>query len=98
NDRAMADWDIITIQEPYINFLCNTHANSHWHAIYPTQHYTHSQQHTRSITLINTKLDTNSWKQIPFPSSNVVAIQLSGPYSRCMIFNIYNDGTHQNTL
>ncbi|KAG1809792.1 uncharacterized protein HD556DRAFT_1223616, partial [Suillus plorans] len=85
----MADWDVIVIQEPYINFLRNTHTNPHWHVIYPTQHFTHSQQRTRSITLINAKLDTNSWKQIPFPSSDIVAIQLSGHYGRCTIFNIY---------
>lgn len=44
------------------------------------------------------KLDINSWKQIPFPSSDVVVFELSGPFGRCTIFNIYNDGMHQNTL
>jgi endonuclease/exonuclease/phosphatase family metal-dependent hydrolase len=43
-------------------------------------------------------MDTNSWKQIPLPSSDVITIQLSGPYKRCTIFNIYNDGNHQDTL
>ncbi|KAG2150794.1 hypothetical protein DEU56DRAFT_908432 [Suillus clintonianus] len=41
-----ADWDLITIQEPHINFLHNTSANHHWHVLYPTQHYTHPQQCT----------------------------------------------------
>ncbi|KAG1790856.1 uncharacterized protein HD556DRAFT_1241685 [Suillus plorans] len=94
----MAEWDIIVTQEPYINFLRNTHANTHWHVLYPTQHFTHPQQHTRAITLINARLDTNSWKQLAFPSSDIVVLQLSGPYGRCTLFNIYNDGTHQNTL
>jgi hypothetical protein len=80
NNSCNDKWDIIALQEPYINTVRNTSANRHWHVLYPTQHYTHPQQRTRAIVLINAKMDTNSWKQIPFPSSDVIAIQLSGPY------------------
>ncbi|KAG2059250.1 hypothetical protein BDR06DRAFT_874921 [Suillus hirtellus] len=76
SNNKMANWDIIAIQEPYINFLHNTHANHHWYIIYPTQRFSHPQQWTRAIMLINTKLNTNTWKQIPFPSLDVIAIQL----------------------
>ncbi|KAG1784718.1 uncharacterized protein HD556DRAFT_1220279, partial [Suillus plorans] len=62
NNPNTAEWDIIVIQEPHINFLCNTCANHHWHILYPSQHYTHPLQRTRAITLISTSLDTNSWK------------------------------------
>lgn len=98
NNNDMDEWDVVAIQEPHINFLRNTHANHHWHVIYPTQHFSHPRQRTRAVMLINAKLDTNTWKQIAFPSSDVVVIQLKGPYGRCTIFNLYNDGTHQNTL
>lgn len=98
NSPEAAKWDIITIQEPHINFLRNTTANHHWHVIYPTQHYTHPQQRTHAITLISTRLDTNLWKQIPFPSSDVSIIQLIGPFGSCSIFNIYNDCNSQSTL
>ncbi|KAG1785258.1 uncharacterized protein HD556DRAFT_1250143, partial [Suillus plorans] len=91
NSSFATKWDIMVIQEPYINFLRNTCANHCWHVIYPSQHYTHPQRHSRAITLINTSINTNSWKQIFFLSSNIVIIQLSGTYGCCSIFNIYND-------
>jgi exonuclease III len=98
NSTLVAHWDIVVIQEPYINFLRNTLASHRWHVLYPTQHYTHPQQRTRAITLVNSSLNTNSWKQITFPSSDVVIIQLTTPHSRCSILNIYNDGNKQDTL
>lgn len=70
NSPVANHWDIIVIQEPHINFLCNTRANHRWHVLYPTHHYTHPQKCTRTITLINAKLNTNSWTQIAFPSSS----------------------------
>ncbi|KAG1724570.1 uncharacterized protein EDB91DRAFT_1062764, partial [Suillus paluster] len=76
----------------------NTSANHHWHILYPTLHYTQPQSKTRAITLISALLDTNSWKQILFQSSDVIIIQLSGPYGCCTIFNIYNDGNSPITL
>jgi hypothetical protein len=41
--------------------------------------------------------ETSTKKQITFPSSDVVAIQLSGPHDRCIIFNFNNDGNCHNT-
>lgn len=98
NSPTIVDWDILVIQEPHINFLRNTSANHHWHVLYPSQHLTHPQQRTRAVILISTKLDMNSWTQLTLPSSDVVAIQLSGAFGRCTLFNIYNDGNHANTL
>jgi hypothetical protein len=80
NSHTIVDWDILVIQEPHINFLRNTSANHHWHVLYPSQHLTHPQQRTRTVILISTKLDTNRWTQLTLPSSDVVAIQLSGAF------------------
>ncbi|KAJ8582675.1 hypothetical protein M405DRAFT_699450, partial [Rhizopogon salebrosus TDB-379] len=98
NSPEISQWDILAIQEPHINFLRNTRANHHWHVLYPTHHLTHPQQRSRAVTLVRSQLDTNTWKQIPFPSSDVVIIQLTGTYGNCTIFNIYNDGEKQETL
>lgn len=98
NSPSAMEWDVMVIQEPYLNFLRNTCANHRWHVIYPSQHYTHPQRRSRAVTLINTSINTNSWKQIFFPSSDVVIIQLSGTYGHCTIFNIYNDCNSQDTL
>ncbi|KAJ8593676.1 hypothetical protein M405DRAFT_731037, partial [Rhizopogon salebrosus TDB-379] len=35
NNPNAANWDLIVIQEPHINFLRNTSANHHWHVLYP---------------------------------------------------------------
>ncbi|KIK95900.1 hypothetical protein PAXRUDRAFT_139690, partial [Paxillus rubicundulus Ve08.2h10] len=48
--------------------------------------------------LVSTALSTNSWTQLPFPSPDVVVLQLGGPNGKCTIFNIYNAGNHQNTI
>ncbi|KAG1805823.1 uncharacterized protein BJ212DRAFT_1237263, partial [Suillus subaureus] len=83
------DWDTMVIQEPHINFLHNTCANHHWHVLYPSWHYSHPQICSWAITLINTSVNTNSWKQISFPSSDVVITQISELFNQCTIFNIY---------
>ncbi|KAG1773718.1 hypothetical protein EV702DRAFT_925459, partial [Suillus placidus] len=98
NTSDVLDWDILILQEPHINFLCNTRANHWWHVLYPTNHFTNPQQRTQAVTLIRTPLDTNTWRQLPFPSSDIVLLQISGNHSKCTIFNIYNDNTHHNTL
>ncbi|KIK34351.1 hypothetical protein CY34DRAFT_98177, partial [Suillus luteus UH-Slu-Lm8-n1] len=35
NNKSASDWDIMVIQEPYINSLRNTNANHTWHVLYP---------------------------------------------------------------
>jgi len=84
------EWDIIVIQEPVIDDLGNTKATPNWNVIYPTQRLTH-QARTRAVTLIHKRLNTNNWRQIPFPSADVVIVQLTGPFGHVTIFNIYDD-------
>ncbi|KAH7918794.1 hypothetical protein BV22DRAFT_1024009, partial [Leucogyrophana mollusca] len=98
NGPWACDWDMVALQEPYMNHLHNTRSSRAWRAVYPTNHFTHPENRTRAVTLISAKLDTNHWTQIPFPSSDVVVIQLTGQYGKCTIFNIYNDGKSQSTL
>ena len=44
-------------------------------------------------------LDTNTWKQLPFSHSNDVTVfQLEHPQGKVMIFNIYNDCKHLDTV
>ncbi|KIM51836.1 hypothetical protein SCLCIDRAFT_40871, partial [Scleroderma citrinum Foug A] len=90
--------DIIAIQEPAIDHCTGlTKANLHWQAVYLTHKFTLDAT-PRAITLINTKLSTNNWEQIPFPSRDIVIIQCQGTHGKCMLINIYNDGTHNRTL
>ncbi|KAG2046670.1 hypothetical protein BDR06DRAFT_830908, partial [Suillus hirtellus] len=98
NSLEITKQDVLAIQEPHINFLHNTCASHNWHVIYLTYHYSHPQKCSCIITFINTSLDTNTWKQVPFPSSDMVIIQTCSDFGICTIINIYNDCTHQNTL
>ena len=58
--------------------------------IYPTDHSVHRTR-PRAITLINKRLNTNNWRQIPFPSADVIIVQISGTFGHMTIFNIYDD-------
>lgn len=88
------NWDIIALQEPHINPYDNTYSNRHYHMVYPSTKYTSES----TTTLISTTFSTNSWIQIPFPSPDVVVIQLSSPFSTCTLFNIYNVCNNNGTI
>ena len=91
-------WDMLALQEPAIDpRLGLTKANAHWRVVYPTHKYTHNSR-PRAISLINSKISTNNWKQIPFPSRDIVIIQFVGVQGYCTIINIYNDGTNNRTI
>ena len=98
NGPLAKHWDVLALQEPVIDHrLGLTKANSHWRVVYPTHKYTLDSK-PRAVTLVNTKISTNCWEQIPFPSKDVVIVQFRGAQGACTIFNIYNDGTHDGTL
>jgi Endonuclease-reverse transcriptase len=90
-------YDLCLIQEPYIDFKGKSRANLYWTAIYPTNHKTHPDN-TRSLILVNTELAANSWKQIPFDSPDITAIEIQGHFGMLRIINIYNDVNNNNAL
>ncbi|KAI0057648.1 hypothetical protein BV25DRAFT_1796907, partial [Artomyces pyxidatus] len=97
NSHLSLSYDVLAIQEPYIKKDQYTYAGSPWRVIYPTPHFTNASA-TRSVLLIRKALDTNSWCQLEFPSSDVTVVQFTGDWGCLTLFNIYNDGTHSRTL
>ena len=91
------EWDVVAIQEPVIDSLGNTKATSDWNVIYPSARYTH-QDRIRAVTLVNKRINTNNWRQIPFPSADVVIVQFTGPSSLVTLFNIYDDCKNRTTI
>ena len=92
------NWDILALQEPYIDALGNTKANSQWHVVYPSPHLTNSTIN-RLVLLVNVALDVNRWVQIPVEGSNdISAIQLHMPKGHVMIFNLYVNCNHSEAL
>ena len=92
------DWDLLLLQELYIDAFRNTKATSKWHVIYPSSHLADNST-CSSVILVNTALDTNLWSQVPLKDSDdVTIIHLHLPHGWLTIFNIYNDCTHSDTL
>lgn len=90
-------FDILALQEPYINFLGNTRANPKWRVHYPDQHKI-EPKHTCTLFLVNTRLSSNSWTPLSINSNDLAAIKIRTQDCDVVIFNIYNDGQHSNTL
>jgi endonuclease/exonuclease/phosphatase family metal-dependent hydrolase/predicted RNA-binding Zn-ribbon protein involved in translation (DUF1610 family) len=89
--------DIAALQEPAINFLGKTIASRDWISLYPTTHEK-EQKKTRAITLVSSRLPTESWEQLEYPSGDVVALKLKGIWGQLVLFNIYNDCSHSRTI
>ena len=48
--------------------------------------------------MVNTRLPTDTWTQIPINSSDIVGLQLHGDFGTIRLINIYNDGDHNEVL
>ena len=83
------DYDLCTLQEPYIDHNGKSRANKLWNTIYPSTHDKNPDA-TRAILLINTNLLSDTWKQIPFHHPDITVIEIKGPHSILSIINIYN--------
>ena len=89
--------NIITLQEPAIDAQGFTIAARDWILIYPTTHQK-TEKITRAITFIRADLNSDSWKQMEFPSSDVMAIQIKGDWGKLTIVNVYNDCENEDTV
>ncbi|EPS97080.1 hypothetical protein FOMPIDRAFT_13454, partial [Fomitopsis schrenkii] len=83
------DFDLVFLQEPHIDFLNNTRASQQWRVIYPPKHKD-SPARTRSVTLIHTRIATNSWAAIPVNNPDITAVSLAYDTGTIHIFNVYN--------
>ena len=91
-------FNLILIQEPWLDTLGNTRGNHHWQIIYPSNRYTDGHNTLRSIILINTRIPTNLYTVLNIPHSNISALHLRGDFGACSIFNIYNNSNDNSTI
>src|SRR5271168_5246922 len=93
------EYDVICIQEPHMDFQAMSHATSVWTTVYPSG-FNHDREGppARALTLMRTRISTNSWTQIPVDSLDVVAIRLTSTRGILCIYNIYNNCMHSNTI
>ena len=73
NPLIHKDWDIILLQELYIDSFGNTRANHHWRVVYPSSHLADTSAKC-SIILVKTTLDTNSWSQVRLEGTNDITV------------------------
>ena len=89
--------NLIALQEPALSGSGITIAVRDWITIYPTNH-TNNPLKTRSITLIKASVNSDSWSQLNFPSSDVTVTQITGNWGKITVFNIYNNGESEETV
>lgn len=92
--HSIADYDLVFLQEPHIDFLKNTHTSQQWRVIYPPNHKD-SPHCTHSITLVNMCIATNGWSAIRVDDPDITTISLEYDTG---IMHIYNPHDSQCTL
>lgn len=98
NTAKPKDWDVIALQEPWLDTFNNLRANPYWRVIYPANHLLDDQDRTRSILLVNTNISSDCYIVLPILHSDITAIQFKGEHGNLTIFNIYNEITNNNTI
>ena len=63
NSGIHKDYDILALQEPYIDAFGNTKATRNWRVLYPTSHLSDPTP-PRVAMLVSSDLNTNEWVQI----------------------------------
>ena len=98
NTANPADWDILALQEPWLNSLGNSRGTQYWQVIYPANFYAEGSSCIHSILLINTNISTDSYTILPIQNSDVTAVRFKGEFGHLTVFNIYNEITNNNTI
>src|SRR5277367_1055212 len=92
-------YDVICIQEPYFDFQSLSRATGVGTSVYPSGFSRATDgPHPRALTLIHTRISTNSWVQVPVNSLDIVAVQFTSDKGVLNVYNIYNDCSHFDTI
>lgn len=92
------DYDIIALQEQYVDFKNLTRSTSHWRVIYPALRDPDTAGRARAAMLVSKRLSTNAWSPVPIPHPDVTAITIKTAHTSVHIFNLYVDGGHDAAL
>ena len=98
NTANPKDWDILALQEPWIDSYRNSRGSQYWRVIYPANFYEEDRTRVRSILLVNTNLSTDCYIPLLIPHSDITALRFKGDNGFLSVFNIYNEITNNDTL
>jgi hypothetical protein len=90
-------YNLILIQEPWLDHLSNTHAPTGWSAVYPPTHYLENAERTRLVIFISPRLAGDACTNIPIDSPDITAVQLETERGSIRILNVYNTQEHSHT-
>ena len=80
NSKIHNNYDLLILQELFINMLGNTKATSCWRVVYPSSRRVDSLL-PQAVMLINTEINTNRWSQICISDTrDMVAVQFTGDF------------------
>ena len=97
NTANPKDWDVIALQEPWIDSFGNSCSSQYWRVIYPANFYNEDQSWVRSILLINTNISTDCYTILLIKHSDVTAMHFKGDNGFLSVFNVYNEITNNDT-
>ncbi len=92
------DYDIIALQEQYVDFKNLTRSTSHWRVLYPTLRDPDTAGRARSAILLSKKLSTNAWSPVTIPHPDITAVTIKTEHASIHLFNLYVDGSHDMAL
>ncbi|KAF5375879.1 hypothetical protein D9615_008261 [Tricholomella constricta] len=98
NTARPEDWDVIALQEPFLDRLGNTKASPFWTVCYPYHHRRDGSTRSRSVLLINSNIATDAYTLLNVPSTDITAVRFNGTHGHLSVFNVYNDCTHNDSL
>jgi len=90
-------FDIIAIQEPFLDHFHNTHANQHWYTVYPREHFINPGK-TRSVILMNKAIAADAWTQVELESSDITAVRVQMARGMVLLINMYNDNMNTDSI
>ena len=89
-NAGTTDWDLLLLQEPFLDSIGNTRAGPHWITLYPATHLIDRQPRTRVVILVNKAIPSDTYRMLPIFSADVMGIELSTDSGKLTLFNVYN--------
>ena len=98
NSDIQRTYDILVLQEPYIDVYGNTKATRDWRVVYPSSHLSDPAP-PRVVILVSSRIDTNRWAQLYIPGlRDPLAIQVTDRSFKLTIYDIYSDCNNSDAI
>ncbi|KAI0782874.1 hypothetical protein C8Q75DRAFT_693044, partial [Abortiporus biennis] len=82
-------FDLVLLQEPWVDTLEKTQGLAHYRVIYPPTVYKEASEHFKSIILIHMSVSTDIYSTLSVDSKDITAIWIKSALGYISIFNIY---------